>query len=200
MSSGILNRFAQPKKVVDLTYSVWENYLGNYYMGQTGTLTFDNEYNAWAALINPPDSGVDMFWNVYTLSNFSSQPFTAEAWLNSAPPGKGTFSENVASSNQAMHPPTKPKIQIQYGEKVQSPPLGGIYLFTRVVEPGYTLTRHDFQGMIIIPPGGSVIAYLKPSGKGPINSIVAMGWWEQECAKSRRLPEILREENKKAEF
>jgi len=65
-----------------------------------------------------------------------------------------------------------------------------------VVEPGYTLTRHDFQGMIIIPPGGSVIAYLKSSGKGLINSIVAMGWWEQECEKSRKLPEILREENK----
>jgi len=185
-SSG--KKINQPLKVVNLTFSVWETFLGNYFFGQTGLLTFGNRYNAWGALINPPDSGVDMFWNVYTLSNFSSQPFTAEIWLNSTLPGRGALSKDVASANQAINPPPQPKVELQYGDHVLKPPTKGIYSFARIVEPNYTLTRHDFQGMIIIPPGGSAITYLKSLMNGTIQSKIAFGWWEQECKLSRELP------------
>lgn len=167
-----------PLKVVDLTFSVWEALQGNYFLGQTNLLTFGDEHNAWAALLNPPDSGINLFWNVYTLSNFSNKPFIAEVWLNSIPPSKGTASKNVASANQFATPPSKPKVELQFGENVIKSPSGGIYSFTRMVEPNYTLTRHDFQGMIILPPGGSAITYLKSPTKSTIQTRVAFGWWE----------------------
>ena len=178
----------QPLKVVDLTFSVWETMLGNYFFGQTEQLNFGNGYHAWGALLNPSDSGVDLYWNVYTFSNYSGQPYTAEVWLNSASPGKGTLSKDVASANQAIKPPSQPKVELRYGDHVSKPPTGGLYAFTRRVEPDHTLTRHDFQGMIIIPPGGSVITYLKSPDKGTVQSIVAFGWWEQKCQASRDLP------------
>ncbi|MCW2279396.1 DUF6143 family protein [Heliophilum fasciatum] len=176
-----------PVKVVDWTFSVWETLLGNYFFGQTEMLTFGDGYNAWGALINPTDSGVDMFWNVYTFSNFSSQPFTAEVWANSMPPGQGIVSKNIASANQMLNPPPMPKITLQYGDRVLQSPTQGIYAFTRIVEPKATLTRHDFQGMIIIPPGGSVITYLRSPGKGNIQSRIAFGWWEQDSSINREM-------------
>lgn len=187
MSFKTCKKTNKPLKVVDLTYSVWETFLGNYFFGQTDLLTFGDKYNAWGALINPPDSRVDMFWNVYTFSNFSSQPFTAEVWLNSTSPSRGTLSKNVTSANQSINPPPQPKVELQYADHILKPPTGGIYSFTRRVEPNYTLTRHDFQGMIIIPPGGSVIIYLNSPGKGTIQSTIAFGWWEQECKVSHEL-------------
>lgn len=187
MGFGTCKKINQPIRVVDLTYSVWETFLGNYFLGQADMLTFGDEYNAWGALINPPNSGVDMFWNVYTFSNFSSYPFTAEIWLNSTPPGNGILSKTVASANQSISPLPQAKVELQYKDHVLKLPKGGIFSFTRRVEPKYTLTRHDFQGMIIIPPGGSAITYLKSPGKGIIQSTVAFGWWEQECKISREL-------------
>jgi hypothetical protein len=174
-------------KVVNISNSVWETFLGNYFFGQTDPLTFGDGYNAWGALINPSGSGVDMFWNVYTFSNFSSRPFTADVWLNSTPPGKGTLSVNTASANQSINPPPKPKVELQFADHIMKPPAGGSFSFTRRVEPNYTLTRHDFQGMIIIPSGGSAITYLLSQGKEAIRASVAFGWWEQECKPSREL-------------
>jgi hypothetical protein len=196
MSFRAFKKIAGPLKVVNLTHSVWETYLGNYFFGQTGPLTFGGGYNAWGALKNPPDSGVDMFWNVYTFSNFSSRPFTAEVWLNSTPPGRGTLSVNVASANQSINPPPKLKVELQFADHIVKPPAGGSFSFTRRVEPNYTLTRHDFQGMIIIPPGGSAVTYLISQGKEAMRASVAFGWWEQECKTSRELRRrILRDMN-----
>ena len=33
------------------------------------------DLNAWGGLINPSDSGVNLFINVYTVTNFSETPF-----------------------------------------------------------------------------------------------------------------------------
>ena len=184
----IFKKNIRPIQVVDLTNPTLQAILGNYFIGQTDLLTFGDKYNAWGALINPPDSGVDIFWNVYTFSNFSSRPFTAEVWLNSTPPGNGMSSKNVTSANQSISPPSLPKIELQYGDHVIKPPTGGIYSFTRIVEANNTLTRHDFQGMIIIPPGGSAITYLRSPVKGNIQATIAFGWWEQDCKISRELP------------
>lgn len=188
MSFGKFIKATVPLEVVNIANSVWETFLGNYFFGQTDPITFGNGYNAWGALINPPASGVDMFWNVYTFSNFSILPFTAEVWLNSTPPGRGKLSGNVAAANQSIEPPPQPKTELQFAEHIVKPPAGGIFSFTRRVEPNYTLTRHDFQGIIIIPPGGSAVTYLRSPGKEAVRASVAFGWWEQECKLSRELP------------
>jgi hypothetical protein len=184
MGLALFKNLKQPQEVIDITYSVQQTFLGNYFFGQTDLLTFGGGYNAWGGLINPVGSGVDMFWNVYTISNFSSRPFTTEAWLNSTTPGKGTVSINAASANQAIIPLPRPKVELQYTDYILQSPTDGIYSFLRRVEPNSTLTRHDFQGLIIIPPGGSAILFLRSPDQEIIRSRVAFGWWEQ---KSRRL-------------
>jgi hypothetical protein len=57
-------------------------------------------------------------------------------------------------------------------------PIGGTYTFTRRVEPDQTLTKHDFQGMYIIPPGSSFALFFLSPGKERAWSRLAFGWWE----------------------
>ncbi len=180
MDLALFEHLKQPLEIIDITYSVQQTFLGNYFFGQTDLLTFGGGYNAWGGLINPVGSGVDMFWNVYTISNFSSRPFTTEAWLNSTPPGKGIVSINVASANQAIIPLPRPIVELQYADCRLQSPTDGIYSFLRRVEPNSTLTRHDFQGLIIIPPGGSAILFLRSPDQETIRSRIAFGWWEQK--------------------
>lgn len=175
-----LNHVKQPPSVIVIPYSVQQAFLGSYFFGQTELLTFGSQTHAWGALVNPVYSGVNLFWNVYTISNFTDKPLTTEFWLNSSPIGKIKTSTLVASSNQAIVPCPSPKVVIQYAEEVPTTPRDGIYSFTRRVEPHTTLTRHDFQGLIILPPGGNAIGFIKSPGQGIFRARIAYGWWEEK--------------------
>lgn len=180
MNLALFGHAKQPPEVIDITYSVQEAFSGKYFFGQTDLLTFGGGCNAWGGLINPVNSGVDMFWNVYTISNFSNHPFTTEAWLNSTPPGIGIVSKSVASSNQAIIPLPQPRVELHHANCIAQAPTDGIYSFLRRVEPYSTLIRHDFQGLIIIPPGGTAILFLRSPGPETFQSRIAFGWWEQK--------------------
>jgi hypothetical protein len=175
--SLLLNNF--PEEVVVLSDAVYHSYLGKYFLGQTDMILFGGGYNAWGALVNPIDSGVNMFLNAYTISNFSNEPFTAEGWLSSALPGEAMLSRHLAAGNQAMLPLPEPKVNIMSASNVaEKYPSGGTYTFTRRVEPNQTLTKHDFQGMYIIPPGSSFALFFLSPGKERVWSRLAFGWWE----------------------
>ncbi|HJV45100.1 MAG TPA: DUF6143 family protein [Bacillota bacterium] len=169
----------QPVEVINTPYSVYAAFQGNYFFGQTEKLNLSSGNHAWGGLINPIGSGVQLFWNVYTISNFSRQPFTAEIWLNSTLVGKGQKSQNVSPSNLSLSPLTYPRVELQYAEGFSELPSDGIFSFIRRVEPGTTLTRHDFQGLIILPPGGSVIVLVRSPGTHQVQSRIAFGWWEE---------------------
>ncbi|HWT27598.1 MAG TPA: DUF6143 family protein [Mobilitalea sp.] len=169
-----------PQKVIVLSDSVYHSYLGRYFLGQTDTISFGDHYMAWGGLINPPDSGVNMFLNAYTISNFSDQPITAEGWLSSELPGDAVISSHFAAGNQAMTPPNLPKVMIQSADYVTGSLRGGTYTFVRRIEPAITLTKHDFQGMYIIPPGSSFVLFFLPPGNTLIKVKIAFGWWEED--------------------
>ncbi len=170
-----------PKEVVVLSESVYRSYLGKYFLGQTNMIYFGGNDNAWGALVNPKGSNVNMFLNAYTISNFSDVPFTAEGWLSSTLPGEPLISKHFAAGNQAIYPPSQPKVNILSASNVtKKTPTGGIYTFTRRVEPNQTLTKHDFQGMYIIPPGSSFALFFLSPGKEHIKSRLAFGWWEEQ--------------------
>lgn len=169
----------QPKESLVLPENVYRSYQGKYFLGQTNMITFGNGYNAWGALINPVGSNVNMFLNAYTISNFSNQPITAEGWLSSILPGKPITSTHFSAGNRSIVPPPMPKIRIRSANFVSETPSGGTYTFVRRVEPNQTLTKHDFQGMYIIPPGSSFTLYFLSSVKGEIQVRVAYGWWEE---------------------
>jgi hypothetical protein len=182
---GVMSRLfvpdeGQPQKAVVLKDSVYHSYLGEYFLGQTEIISYGDGFQAWGGLFNPPDSGVNMFLNAYTISNFSNQPITAEGWLSARFPGRAVISGHLAAGNQSITPPTQPKVLIKSADYVYGAPIGGTYTFVRRVEPGITLTKHDFQGMYIIPPGSSFALYFLPQGEEDIQVKIAFGWWEEE--------------------
>ena len=180
MSFTLLKKEKQPKEVIVLSDAVYHSYLGKYFLGQTDMITFGSSYNAWGALINPVGSNVNMFLNAYTISNFSDEPLTAEGWLSSVLPGEANVSRFFTAGNQSISPLPIPKVEIQNASFVSKTPAGGTYTFVRRVEPNQTLTKHDFQGMYIIPPGSSFALFLLSPGKNHVQARVAFGWWEEK--------------------
>lgn len=169
-----------PQKAIVLKDSVYHSFLGEYFLGQTDMISFGRDIQAWGGLFNPPDSGVNMFLNAYTISNFSNKPITVEGWLGAVLPGGAVISNHVAAGNQSIIPPKIPKVLIESGNYVIGTPISGTYTFVRRVEPSITLTKHDFQGMYIIPPGSSFdLIFLSP-GEVDIKAKVAFGWWEEK--------------------
>lgn len=72
-------------KVVTIANSLDKSLRGTYFVGQTPTLTLDDNI-AYGALFNPPNSRVNLFVNVFTVTNFSDEPLIAKVWINSMPP------------------------------------------------------------------------------------------------------------------
>jgi hypothetical protein len=54
------------KKVVSIPITLFESSQGEYFVGQSELLVFGQGNNAWAGLINPPNSGVNLHVNVFT--------------------------------------------------------------------------------------------------------------------------------------
>ena len=92
-------------------------------------------------------------------------PLTAEGWLSTILPGRRKTSPYFAAGNQTIIPTPMPKVEIQNASFVSGNPRGGTYTFVRRFEPSETLTKHDFQGMYIIPPGSSPFSFLFVTGK-----------------------------------
>ncbi|TAH63185.1 MAG: hypothetical protein EWM47_13755 [Anaerolineaceae bacterium] len=180
MSMLFIPNETQPQKAIVLKDSVYHSFLGEYFIGQTDMISYGGDLQAWGGLFNPPDSRVNMFLNAYTISNFSNQPITVEGWLGAACPGRAVISNHVAAGNQSITPRVRPKVLIKSGIYVTGPPISGTYTFVRRVEPSITLTKHDFQGMYIIPPGNSFTLIFLSPGEVDIKAKVAFGWWEEK--------------------
>lgn len=171
-----------PLEVVSIPNPLNKSLQGKYFAGQTELLTFSNTTNAWGALINPRNSGVDLFANVYTVTNLSENPFLVQIWFNPDPPGTGSVSSKVSPANTALVPPPVPKVQIQYNQNVSGIPLGGVNVFDRIVPPGSTLASEE-DGKFIFPSGGKWVLFL--TALSPVaasySAIIAMGWWEEKA-------------------
>jgi Family of unknown function (DUF6143) len=164
-----------------LPENVYHSYLGEYFLGQTDLISLGGGYNGWGSLVNPAGSKVNMFLNAYTISNYSNDPLTAEAWLSSKRPGRGKTSPHFAAGNQAIHPARMPEGKIRNASFVSGTPQGGTHAFVRRVEPMLTLTKHDFQGIFILPPGSSfTLSFLSP-GQKQAYARIAYGWWEEKA-------------------
>lgn len=180
MSFVLMRDEKEPIKVVVLSDAVYHSSLGEYFLGQTDFISFGGGYNAWGALINPEGSNVNLFLNAYTISNFANEPLTAEGWLSTVLPGEAKTSPYFAAGNQSIYPPPMPKVEIQNASFVSAKPKGGTYTFVRRVEPSETLTKHDFQGMYIIPPGSSFSLFFLSPGQRQVFARIAFGWWEEK--------------------
>lgn len=164
------------KKEVSIPYPLYQSEKGHYFIGQTPILSGTNS-NAAAALFNPPHSNVNLYLNVITVTNISSQNVSAEIYLKSHLKN-ANVSDSVSCANLSIFPRPIPESKIQYLSAVSEAPKHGVTIFSRIVSP-YATEIID-GGQIIIPPGESILVYL--GGYLPVNldnAIVAFGWWEQ---------------------
>ena len=163
-------------KTVSIPYALYQSEEGNYFIGQTPILTGEGG-RALVTLVNPRNSGVNIFLNAITVTNLSELSVSAEIYVNYKVK-RGLVSDLVSSANLAFNC-DHPQGQIQYLNTITEAPNTSIPIFTRIVSPSSTLVIDGSQ--IIIPPGQSLVVYL--GGILPIeadSTKVAFGWWEEK--------------------
>ena len=144
---------------VDIPIELYKSIRGDYFIGYADNLNFGRGTSAWARLYNPPNSGVNLHVNVWTVTDVSESPFRAQFWFNAVLPGVPFTSGFVTPSNTAIQPPPKSRIILQYASRVQGEPSGGIKAFVRRGQPETTLVDTE-NGKLIFPPGGSFLVFL----------------------------------------
>jgi hypothetical protein len=160
--------------------SLYHSLQGQYFVGYADNMFFEKDKNAWAALVNPENSGVLLFVNVWTVTDISEPPIRMQIWLNSNLPGDYTKSRLVSAANTAINPLPKPKVKLLQASNVIGVPAGGVKAFVRRTLPGETVVAEE-EGKFIIPPGGNFAIFLSnPEGVNlPASTRVAFGWWEE---------------------
>jgi hypothetical protein len=170
----------QPIEVVNITSPALNSRLGRYFIAQTGLLNFGNGYNAWGGIINPFDSGVNLYFDIFTITNFSTQSFLGEIWLDADTPANAAVSTTITSSNQGISPPPRPNAVMEYADYLALPLTGGVNIFGRIVVQNSTLVSDSHNGSIIIGPGGSFSVLLRPLAAQYFTGTIVLTWWEEE--------------------
>lgn len=168
-----------PKRV-DVPTELYKSMQGVYFIGYADNLSFGNNTSAWARLYNPGRSRVNLYVNVWTVTDISEAPYRAQFWFNATPPGTPTDSDLITPTNTAILPLSKPKIKLQYASNVAGDPSGGVKAFVRRAQPETTLVETE-NGKLIFPPGGSFLIFLS-TPEAPTSSVsgrIAFGWWEE---------------------
>jgi hypothetical protein len=168
----------KPQEVVSIPISLFKSMQGEYFVGQTEDLWVSNESNAWAGLVNPRNSDVNLYVNVFTISNFSDEYLTAEIWLNINSSEKGEISHKVSPTNTTLKPLPENEVDIRFIKSTTKVPKSGVNVYERIVPPNTTLVSEE-DGKFIEPPGGSYVVVIKSSSSKLHKVIVAFGWWEK---------------------
>jgi hypothetical protein len=169
------------EKTVSIPIELYKSSIGTYFIGYADNLTLGNGTSAWARLYNPPDSGVLLHVNVWTVTAISLVPFRAQFWFNAIPPGVPQELTVVTPTNTAIQPLPVPKVKLQQASNVYGGPIGGVKAYVRRGRPEETLVETEY-GKLIFPPGGSFLVMMnfaenpEASGSGRI----AFGLWEDK--------------------
>ena len=168
-------------QVASMPYSLYLSLQGKYFSGFTGKLTFGNGNNAWAGLLNPIDSRVNLHLYVWEVLNTGSSPVRARIYFNSSPPGPKTIVNTVFQGNTTLYPPPKPRVKLYQASDVADEPTGGVKVFVRRALPGVTVGDEEV-GKFIFPPGGSFVIFLSnpETPDKPASAVLSFSWWEEK--------------------
>lgn len=166
--------------IADIPIDLAKSLEGKYFVGTADDLEFGNATNAWARLYNPPDSGVNLFVNVWTASDITTSPFRVQIFFNSQVSGIVQESMMVTPANTTLNPLPEPKAKLEYAVGVRGLPQGGVKAFGRNGTAGTTINSEE-HGKFIFPPGGSFLVFLSNPQAPTIPAIgkIAFGWWEE---------------------
>lgn len=162
---------------------LFQSNCGRYFVGQSGLLIFGQGEKAWAGLVNPRHSGVNIFIDVTSISNLSNQAFTAQTWVNTKPPGDPSISTKVTPTNTSYKPLPEPSANLEFAQSVSELPSQGVNPFGAVIPSNNSVVRSE-NGKYIIPPGGTFVIFLKSPGTDIVKSEISFGWWERKVCSS----------------
>lgn len=172
------NKVFKSQEVVSIPVPLSKSIQGKYFVGQTKPLFACDGKIALAGLVNPCYSGVNIFANVFTISNFSENYLTAEIWLNTDFPKNADISHMISPTNTTLCPLPKNKADIKFIKSTNILPKYGVNVYDRIVPPNTTLVSEE-DGKFIEPPGGNFVVVIKSTSTILDKIIVAFGWWEQ---------------------
>lgn len=174
-----------PPQVSTMANSLYHSLKGQYFVGYADNMFFEKDKSAWAMLYNPVHSGVNLFVNVWTVSNLYGDSVRSQIWFNSNPPGEPIRSEFVTPADTAIKPLPKPEILLLQASNVIGAVEGGVKGFARRIPSGETTVAEE-DGKFVIPPGGNftvLVAAEEKSTADHANVRVAYGWWEEPQCK-----------------
>lgn len=161
------------KPVVNIIYPVYQSTKGRLYAGTTPLLSFGSNISAWARLVNPCSSMVDLFLAYFLFTNGFENPYSADLIMNADPPGKIFTSPDVGNLNSGSD--NKPVGKIQFNPSTDGKPIGGTLIAPRRIPANNTL-GFDATGRAIIVPGTSLLFFL--TSDKPSKAQVELEWWE----------------------
>lgn len=168
-------------QVASMPYTLYLSLQGKYFVGHVDNVEFDNCSLAWAGLINPSCSGVNLHVYVWTVTNYEVAPINANVWINSNPPGYPSISKSVTPANTSLCPLPEPHVKLLKVSNTKEDFECGVNAYGRIVPPESTIAD-DEDGKFIIPPGGSFIISLSNLKRSDACSkcSVAFGWSEEK--------------------
>ena len=107
-----MNCYELPPQVATMANSLYHSLKGQYFVGYADEMFFAAGRHAWATLFNPFNSGVNLFVNVWTVTDDHAPIIRAQTWLNAKLPGGAKESANVTPTNTAICPLRKPRVQL----------------------------------------------------------------------------------------
>lgn len=180
-----MNQCGLPPQIAAMPNSLYHSLKGEYFVGYADNMFFENDHAAWAAIENPSCSNVDLFVNVWTVTELSSTPVFIQIVLNSKLPGEAKQSKIVTPTNTLPCAPTRPQARIIQASDVCGKPKGGAEAYERLSTPGATLADEE-EGKFIIRPGGNfaLFIYNMKCVKERADVTAGFGWWEQKVCKA----------------
>lgn len=174
-----MNPCKLPPQTASMANSLYHSLQGQYFVGYADNMIFEPGKNAWAALYNPKNSGVNLFVNVWTVTSLQ-QPVRIQIWINSKLPGQPISSMLVTPANTAIHPLPEPEVRLLQVSNVEDTPAGGVKAFVRRAPAEETIVAEE-DGKFIIPPGGNFAVFLSADQVTTECASVraAYGWWEE---------------------
>jgi hypothetical protein len=170
--------YTEIKPVLAIINPVFQSLRGRLFAGTTPLLDFGGNKSAWARLVNPCSSRVDLFLAFFLFTNSSENPYSVDILVNAAPPGYIYVSPDVGNLNAGSD--NKPVGRIQFNPSTGGKPAGGTRIAPRRI-PGNNTFGYDAAGRAIVVPGTSLLFFL--TSDKPAKAQVELEWWEEPIAR-----------------
>ncbi|UOQ44930.1 DUF6143 family protein [Halobacillus salinarum] len=165
------------KPTVDVINPAFQSTKGRLFAGTSGVLKTSATKNAWAQLVNPLHSNVNLYVSFFALSNFSTKLVKAEFVVNAEPPGKAIVSPDVSVLKLASK--HKPVGQILFNPHVSGSYSGGRLIGTRALGPQRSELGFRVDGRLIIEPGTNAMFFISSSTSAEAQ--IEFEWFENNA-------------------